>query len=352
MHRYIALDTHTHTCLLVVMGSRGERLHRQIVETNGSALIPVIRGIPRPRHLVFEEGTQSSWLYELLKPEVDECVVAIPEKRKNESKADEADAWDLAEKLRTNAVKRKVFKGQGVFGPLRDSVRGHSMVTRDLVRVKNRLKAVYRSRGLHGMGTEVYTPGERGAWLRQLPGGHRELADMLGRECDCLEALREEAEERLLQEARKHPITAKLITAPAIGPIRAAHIVAIVMTPHRFRTKHQFWQYCGLGVTTTVSAQWKVDANGKFVRAKEPMPRGLNRNHNPALKEIFKGAAHQIACNMTSHPLHYEYQRMVREGTKPEIAQVNLARHISAAVLSMWKHGEVYDQARVRTQKA
>jgi transposase len=352
MDRYIGIDVHMHSSTLAVVGPSGKRLQSQVLETNGSSLIGTIRSIPRPRHLCFEEGTQSAWLYEILKPEVDELVVAIAEKRPNDSKSDERDAWDLAEKLRVNGLKRRVFKGQGAFGPLRDTVRAHRMVTQDLVRVKNRLMAVYRSRGLHEMGDEAYRPKERERWLRQLPPSHRQMAEMLGRECDVLQTLKQEAEERMLAEAKKHPITATLATAPAIGPIRAAQIVAAVMTPHRFRTKRQFWNYCGLAVVTSVTAQWKRGTNGDFLRAKEAMTRGLNRNRNGLLKHVFKGAAHHVAWCMPNHPLHQDYQRMLKERVKPNLAQLTLARRLAASVLSMWKHEEVYDPAKHRAHKA
>ena len=105
------------------------------------------------------------------------------------------------------------------------------MVTQDLVRVKNRLLAVYRSRGVHEVGGEAYHPAQRERWLRQLPSSHRQLAEMLGRECDVLQTLKDEAEDRMLAEAKKHPISTKLATAPAkrtttltarLGPARRA----------------------------------------------------------------------------------------------------------------------------------
>jgi transposase len=40
--------------------------------------------------------------------------------------------------------------------------------------------------------------------------------------------------------SKKHKIVSTISTAPGIGPIRAAQIVAIVVTPNRFRTKRQF----------------------------------------------------------------------------------------------------------------
>jgi Transposase IS116/IS110/IS902 family len=35
---------------------------------------------------------------------------------------------------------------------------------------------------------------------------------------------------------------------PAIGPIRAALLVALLQTPHRFRTKRQLWAYSGFAL--------------------------------------------------------------------------------------------------------
>ena len=42
--------------------------------------------------------------------------------------------------------------------------------------------------------------------------------------------LRDEAEKWLLKESKSHPIIRKLTTAPGMGPIRTAQVVAIVAT--------------------------------------------------------------------------------------------------------------------------
>ena len=70
---------------------------------------------------------------------------------------------------------------------------------------------------------------------------------------------------------------------------------------------------------------------------------GLNRNRNGALKEVFKSAAHQVSTQMVGHPLHLHYLRLINAGMKPNLAALTIARKISAAVLAMWKHGEVYE---------
>ncbi len=223
----------------------------------------------------------------LLSPHV-ELVVAVPEKTRG-SKNDERDAWARAEELRTGAIRTRVYKAPLHLAALRNAARAHGMAVQDVVRVKNRLKAVLRSRGILS-DSGVYDPETRGRWLGQLPAAHQQLADWLGRELDRLEPLREEAEAWLLKEAKTHPIIRTLATAPGMGPIRTAQVVAITANPHRFRTRRQFWSYCGLGIVTHSSADW-VNRKGRWVRAQVQQTRGLTRKRHPLLKSIFKGAA-------------------------------------------------------------
>jgi hypothetical protein len=98
------------------------------------------------------------------------------------------------------------------------------------------------------------------------------------------------------------------------------------------------------------SSDWIKDRQGQWVRAQHAQSRGLNRNRQPLLKEVFKAAAHQVVTQMTKHPLHQAYLRLLEGGTKPNLAQLTIARRISAAVLAMWKHEEVYDPEKHRTQ--
>jgi len=51
MERYIGLDAHASSCTLAVVGRSGKRLGSRVVETNGRALIEVLKAIPRNRHV-------------------------------------------------------------------------------------------------------------------------------------------------------------------------------------------------------------------------------------------------------------------------------------------------------------
>ena len=147
MERYIGLDAHASSCTLGIVGPSGKRLGSQVVETNARALIEVLRGIPRNRHLCLEEGTLSGWLYEVLEPHVEELTVAGVGKSRG-PKTDKLDAFALAEKLRIGSLETRVYKNRGQFRRLGERAKSYDFLVGDTVRVKNRLKSVLRSRGV------------------------------------------------------------------------------------------------------------------------------------------------------------------------------------------------------------
>ena len=94
-----------------------------------------------------------------------------------------------------------------------------------------------------------------------------------------------------------------------MGPIRTAQVVAIVVTPERFRTSRQFWSYSGLGVVTRSSSDWIQDRKGRWTRAQTVQTRGLSRKRNARLKAVFKGAATTVISQLPDDPLHGSSRR-------------------------------------------
>jgi transposase len=344
MDRYIGLDVHTQSCTLAVVNASGKRLGCKVVETKAAPLIAAVREVPGRRHLCLEEGTQSAWLHEVLEPHVAELVVTVP-KASRASKSDEADAWARAEELRCGRLETKVFKAPRVFAGLRDAVRSHWLLTQDTTRVKNRLKAIFRARGIAGTGQEIYEPERRRPWVEQLPASSQRRAELLGRELDALQPLRQEAEVWVRQEAKPHAAIKYVKSVPGLGPLRSAQVVATVVAPQRFRTRRQFWAYCGLAVVTKSSADWVPRAGGGWTRANRTMARGLNRNRQPMLKAVFKGAATTVLTN-EHHPLRKRYDQQLRDGMAPNLAKLTLARTLATLALTLWKREEVYDRAK------
>jgi hypothetical protein len=271
--------------------------------------------------------------------------------RKRGQKDDRRDAYGLAEKLCTGTLEKRIFKAPRQFAMLRELARIHLALARDLVRVQARLKSVYRSRGVGTAGRTVYTKAGRGAWQRQLPASSRKMAARLYEQLDFLTDLKEQAEQDLVRESREHPIARVLETAPGLGPIRVARLLPIVVTPHRFRTRQQFWSYCGLGIVMRSSSDWVRTADGGWIRAQVQQTRGLTRHHNHVLKDIFKGAATTVITLAPEDPIYGDYQRLLEAGTKPNLAKLTLARKIAATVLAMWKKEERYTPEKIRLSR-
>jgi transposase len=108
---------------------------------------------------------------------------------------------------------------------------------------------------------------------------------------DVFVALRQQVRRELWTESRKHPAMRLLRQIPSIGPIRATLLIALLQTPHRFRSKRQLWAYCGLALRSYDSGEYRF-IGGPLKRSRTAVSiRGLNKNHNHDLKNIFKGAA-------------------------------------------------------------
>ena len=188
-------------------------------------------------------------------------------------------------------------------------------------------------------------------WLDQIgEPGVRRRAEFCYQQIDALRSLHRQVRHDLLVESHKHPATELLRQIPSIGPIRATLLVALIQTPHRFRTKRQIWAYSGLGLKTYSSGEYRYVA-GQLRRTKRPASiRGLNHNHNHDLKNIFKGAA--IRAAITAGPLQDFYAAMVARGIKPSMARLTLARKIAAITLLIWKKGVRFDAAYLKQQAA
>jgi len=348
MDRYIGLDAHASSCTVAVIGPSGRKLQSQVLETNAKALISFLETIPKDRHLCLEEGTHANWLYEVLKVHVEEIVVAGVRQSRG-PKSDKRDAFKLADELRVGSIEKRVYKESGGFAALRALSQAYTTLVTDSVRIQNRIKGLYRSRGIATSGRKVYLPASRQAFLEKLPGWLRPRGSTQYLELDAVNALKKQAAKSLLEEARRHKPYEILRTCPGLGPIRTAQLLSIVVTPYRFANKRSFWAYCGLAVVMRTSSDWARTQDGKWVWAALQRTRGLNRNSNHTLKQIFKGAAITVVGRRGDEPLYRHYLKLLDGGTKPNLAKLTIARQIASIALSLWRSKERYDPRRVLT---
>src|SRR5204863_7440049 len=156
--KYIGMDVHQATISVAVLDSRGKLIMESILETKATTILEFLQGLHGSLSVTFEEGTSAAWLHDLLKPHVTRLVVCDPRKNallKDGSKSDRIDARKLAELLYMNKIK-SVYHGEHGLRTLKELVRSYLTITKDVTRVMNGLKAVYRSWGIPCVGNEVY----------------------------------------------------------------------------------------------------------------------------------------------------------------------------------------------------
>ena len=351
--QYIGMDVHKESISIAVMNAAGKIVMECVIETKASMMLQFIDGLRGDVRVTFEEGTWAAWLYDLLKPHVSEVLVCNPRKNallKDGSKSDRIDARKLAELLRGNHLK-PVYHGEQGLRTLKELARSYLTISKDVTRVMNRLKALYRSWGIVCAGTEVYAPRHRPEWLGKISeAGVRRRAEHTYQQLDVLRRLRQEVRRDLLLEGKKHKAWRLLRLIPGIGPIRAALLLALIQTPHRFRTQRQLWTYSGLGLETHDSAQYRV-VEGQLKRSPKSVTlRGLNQDHNRDLKDIFKGAATRVSSSRG--PLRDFYENLLAQGKKPTMARLTLARKIAAITLIVWKKEVGFDADYLKSQAA
>src|SRR5215510_8792675 len=144
--KYIGMDVHKESISIAIRNSAGKVVMESVIETKASMILQFIDGLRGDVQVTFEEGTWAAWLYDLLKPHVTKLVVCDPRKNKSMregNQSDKIDARRLAELLRLDHL-TPVYHGEHGLRTLKELVRSYLTITRDLARVKSRVKAIYR----------------------------------------------------------------------------------------------------------------------------------------------------------------------------------------------------------------
>jgi transposase len=350
--KHVGLDVHQATTVTSVREDSGRVIARSILPTDAAPLLEYFRGMRGAIHVAFEEGTQAQWLHDLLLPVVDRVLVC---NRRGDAgrgnKADRADADELSDLLRCGRLRTVYHGGRGRPDrlTLKELARTYETLVEDATRLMLRLKALFRARGIPTPGQQLYQPASRAEWLARLvePGAHFRAATLFA-QLEPVQALRPTVKQAMLAEARRDPSWRVLRSIPFLGPVRVAQLLAVAQTPWRFRTKRHLWAYAGLAVVTRTTAQYEMRDARPVRRRRAPLTRGLNRNHNRVLKNVFTGAATAAAAR--DGALRSWYEARVGQGMRPEMARLTLARKLAALTLHVWKTGETYDAAKLTVQ--
>ena len=95
-----------------------------------------------------------------------------------------------------------------------------------------------------------------------------------------------------------------------------------------------------------MSSEYEIKS-GRVVRSRKPLAtRGLNRNCNRRLKELFISAA---VAGSRSEPYRSYIEGLQQKGIRAEMARLTLARKIAAVALRVWKEGEAFDPKKLNS---
>lgn len=334
MKYYIGLDAHSATSTAVVVNEGGDIVCRETFRTTEANLVGFMDKIEGEKSLTFEECHLAQWLYVTLKEEVDHLIVCNPVyvAKKQGAKTDFRDALHLAQELRGNHLK-PVYHDDSHWIELRVLTNNYLSLVDDVVRAKNRLKAVFRSNGLDTSGGDFYTSKERAKELTN-PNA-KFVAENLFAQIENLESAKLGYKIYFQKNLKRFKPIRNLVTIPGIDLVRSNIITAVVCMPHRFKTKHAFWGYCML-VRHIQMSGGKIYGNKRVHGRRE-------------LRDVFLGAAESALRSNSSLRDHYDALRT--KGISHKDAKVNLARKIAAIALSLLKNNDIFNENYQTQQK-
>jgi transposase len=275
--------------------------------------------------MTFEESSISQWLYIHLKDKVDHLLICNPTyvAKKQGAKTDFRDALHLAQELRTNHL-QPVFHDTSHWMEIRTTVSGYLDIVEEIVRFKNRLKAVFRAEAIKTDENSFYKNPLRVNDIKT-PAA-KFVAEQLFVQIDFLETEKDKYKEVFQRNRKKYRPIRNLMTIPGISLIRANIIAAIVCQPARFDNKHKFWGYCMLVRHIQIS-NGRIYGNKRFFGRRE-------------LRNVFLGAAENVM--RLDGELRDRYDILRMKGADHKDAKVNLARQIASIALCLLKNNDTY----------
>ncbi|MGZ6480224.1 MAG: IS110 family transposase [Bdellovibrionales bacterium] len=328
---YIGMDAHSKTCTFVAIDARGKEIRSQRVQTTETEILRFVESFKGRINLTFEECQLSRWLHVVLKEKVEKLLVCNPcfiAKRAG-PKNDYLDALHLAQQLRGDFL-TPVFHEDSFLSDLRKIVKSYENLVHDLIRTKNRYKALYTSRGILLESKTIY---RNEKLIDQLDKTSQFVARKLFDQVQNLVKLKAEYQSHFEEIAKSNHQIGVLTSIPGISAVRANIIAAAVVDPKRFATKNKFWSYCMLVKHDQQSdgkSYGKVTIFGKT-----------------NLKTVFMGTALSIFC--MDCELNRYYQQQLAKGLGFRAARKNLARKVAAISLAVMKTGKPYCEREIKT---
>jgi len=301
---YIGVDCHISTLDFAVVNEKGTVSQRAKVNTGVKEFMKFVKSIPKPRKIFIEEGELAGWLLETSLKFREKLVVTDPKTNKWIGKAgqknDTIDAEKLAQLARGNYIK-EVYHPVNDRRKFKDLVFAYHDTVKNQSRIKNKIKAKFRSNGIKCSGITVYLETHRDNWREKLSSNSmtRLIVEELWVQMDQLRNSKEKLKKTIRTQSRRYSEIKKFMNVPGIGLINGSTISAIIETPHRFANKKKLWMYAGIGLMERSS--------GGTIYS-----RRLTREFNRPLKNAIKQST-EVAISAKDNQFRRQYLKLTIE---------------------------------------
>jgi transposase len=335
---WIGIDLHKTESQICILEEDGGVFERRI--KTSSDRFRAVLGCRPPARVLLEASTESEWVARLIEGMGHEVIVADPNfaamyaTRSRKVKTDRRDARTLAEACRLGA-----YRAAHRTSEKQTHARATLTVRDVLVRSRSRLisvaRALLRREGLRLPSGEAESFVSRVETLSISPALLAEIGPIV----TLLPAITDEINELdrdIAATARMDPVTARLQTAPAVGPIIATAFAATIDDPHRFRGAHQVQAYLGL-VPSEMSSGEK-QKRGHITKAGNPRVRWL----------LVQAAWSILRSTRRDSAALREWAMAVASRRGKRVAVVALARRLAGVLFAMMRDETAYDPPRLR----
>lgn len=339
MGSIIGLDVGIQTCDVCGINESGSVVRRCKAATRVDTLIGAVTKFSEPRVAVFEESSQAQWMADILRPHAKVVVVDARHNRlisEATTKSDPLDAHRLAELYRLGAVREVYHSADAKQVEYKRLVQQYEDLTREVIKAKNKIKAIYRQYGCRPRSTEVFHQERRDETIRCLPEPGQQRTNRWYAILDKLVEVQQETRKGIMKCSIPMEEYQRLRGIPGVGPITASEFIAYLQTPERFRHPNQVWAYARLAVIDRSSA-------GKKLGRPHLSPQG-NGVLKAATQRVFMGA---MMKSRGLNAIAEYYLRCRQRGMNPVHARLTTQRKILTIVWTIWRKREAFDPRKI-----
>lgn len=344
-HGCLGIDLHKDT-MTVCTYCRccGEIAFRKIACKNREQIAEFFRSLPRPHTVAIEAVGFYRWLWELLEPIVEKLLLADATQCRalagRRLKTDREDAQNVAELLADGRLPRAYAPPLEV-QILRDWTRGRNRLSRAHARALHGVKSIMNSNNRPGPArlSAARLTGYVKAYGERLPERHVRMLWQHQRQLSLIEeeiGMCEREIARLLESPRFAGVAALLQTAPGVGPIVSATVLAEIGDFARFPDGKAIGRYAGM--TPRLFASGGKERHGH-----------ISKTGPSDLRWVLQQAAWTaIRCDDSIKRRWLKISR----GSGKKAAAVAVARQLLVALWQMARHQAPYRAGAERTQEA